>query len=98
VTPPGSRLVDFFSALKRLSELAQGPTLEAETQESDLAPESPLLALSGHTTKKKRPPFGRPIKRLSAKSVHTELAHRHHKVMRLVVSALNHDAHKAERL
>ena len=47
---------------------------------------------------KERPPFGRPIKRLSAKSVHTELAHRHHKVMRLVVSALNHDAHKAERL
>ena len=41
---------------------------------------------------------GRSIKRLSAKSVHTELAHRHHKVMRLVVSALNHDAHKAECL
>jgi hypothetical protein len=64
------------------------------------APESgcPLWAKSGHTTKKKGRRFGRPIKSLSVKSVHTELAHRHHKVMRLVVSALNHDAHKAERL
>jgi hypothetical protein len=60
----------------------------------------PMSAMgqSGHTTKKKGRRFGRPIKRLSAKSVHTELAHRHHKVMRLVVFALNHDAHKAERL
>ena len=47
---------------------------------------------------KERPPFGRPIRHLSAKSMRTELTHRHHKVMRLVVSALNHDAHKAERL
>src|SRR6516162_552246 len=30
--------------------------------------------------------------------MHWKLTHRHHQVMRLVVSALNHDAHKAERL
>ena len=69
-----------------------------ESRHPRLSLEGPLSAKSGHTTKKKWPPFGRPIKRLLGKSVHTELAHRHHKVMRLVVSALNHDAHKAERL
>lgn len=41
--------------------------------------------------------LGSPEKAL-AWMMHIELSRRHHQVMRLVVSALNHDTHKTERL
>jgi len=56
----------------------------------------PLWVIDGHKAKKKGRHLG--AQNSSARLVHIELAHRHHKVMRLVVPALNHDAHKAERL
>ena len=78
----------------------RGEDISALGQKQTLAVQHLMPAKSHKRTysQKRKAAIWAAHKITSVRSMHIELPHRHHKVMRLVVSALNHNAHKAKRL